>query len=135
MYNRAVMIDSGIGSDINDFDAQIASLRRMISNEPAKSVLMLNNMQQLIHFVVNNTSPKLTAFVALIREINGKELTAADLTDEGTKRVLSRLAKTKMPVSIIWDFLKDVKKKSTLSLKHFFPTNRATRRHYNNTQY
>lgn len=121
LYNRAVLMDAGIGSDLNDFDTRINDLDKLIQHAPNKARIELRNHQQLVHFVISNTSPRLNAFIALIKKIDGKELTDEDMTDEGLKRVVDRLAKTRLSIGLVQEFLDNVKKNFENEFEVFFP--------------
>jgi hypothetical protein len=117
-YNKYLLIDSGIGSDVDDIDAHIARIAKFIKSNNAKKALQeLQNMRQNMYMVNSEISPKYLAFAALIHSINGEEVN--DLSDDGLKNVLARLKEIKH--SKIIDFLVWLKKKVTTELEMYFP--------------
>lgn len=117
-YNKYLLIDSGIGSDVDDIDAHIARIAKFIKSNNAKKALQeLQNMRQNMYMVNSEISPKYLAFAALIHSIDGEEIN--DLSDDGLKNVLAKLKEIKH--SKIIDFLVWLKKKVTTELEMYFP--------------
>lgn len=113
-FNKAVLIDAGIGSDLNSIDQHLANLVRLAkdgkTSEHRQEVL---NMRQNLAFVMNKMSPRMQAFAALVHSIDGT--ICDDLTDEGLQDVLARLGRKKMPFSLLYEWLEKVKKKLSMS--------------------
>lgn len=119
-YNKYLLIDSGIGSDVDDIDAHIVKIARYIkSNDNKKALQELQNMRQNIYMVNSEISPKYLAFAALIHSIDGKEVN--DLSDDGLKNLLMELKHVKH--SAIMKFLMWLKKKVMSELDIYFPGN------------
>lgn len=117
-YNKYLLIDSGIGSDVDDIDAHIARIAKFIKSNNAKKALQeLQNMRQNMYMVNSEISPKYLAFAALIHSIDDEEVN--DLSDDGLKNVLAKLKEIKH--SKIIDFLVWLKKKVTTELEMYFP--------------
>ena len=117
-YNKYLLIDSGIGSDVDDIDAHIVKIAKYIKSSNNKKALQeLQNMRQNIYMVNNEISPKYLAFAALIHSIDGKEVN--DLSDDGLKKLLHDLKEVKH--SKVIDFLLWLKKKVTNELEIYFP--------------
>lgn len=117
-YNKYLLIDSGVGSDVDDIDAHIARIAKFIKSNNAKKALQeLQNMRQNMYMVNSEISPKYLAFAALIHSIDGEEVN--DLSDDGLKNVLAKLKEIKH--SKIIDFLVWLKKKVTTELEMYFP--------------
>lgn len=116
-YNKYVLIDSGLGSDIDSVDEHLVNLAKLISSDIAKAQQEIQNLRQTMHLVVSEISPKYMAFAALIHSIDGKKLT--DLSDDNLKLVLKELRDIKH--STILDFLLWVKKKLATELETYFP--------------
>lgn len=107
-YNKFLLIDSGIGSDVDDIDAHIVKVAKYIkANDEKKALAELQNMRQNIYMVNSEISPKYLAFAALIHSVDGKEVT--DLSDDGLKTLLQDIREIKH--SAITDFLAWLKKK------------------------
>lgn len=117
-YNKYLLIDSGVGSDVDDLDSHIIKIAQAIKvNDNKKALLELQNMQQNIAMINSEISPKYLAFAALIHSINGKEL--ADLSDEGLKEALNSIKEIRH--SKLVDFLVWLKKKVSSELEAYFP--------------
>ena len=86
-YNRAVLIDSGLGADIAAIDRHINQARRYADNGDTEQVEQaLLNMRQAIAFVLDKTTPEGQAFVALICRMNGNKVT--DISPEACEKIL-----------------------------------------------
>ncbi|MCB0585515.1 MAG: hypothetical protein KDD06_09360 [Phaeodactylibacter sp.] len=118
-YNRAVMLDSGLGSDIPAIDRHLNQARRYNANkDTANTEQTLLNMRQAIAFVLDKSSPEGQAFVALIARMNGRAV--EDISPEGTKKILENLSRRGLTVGKLRGFLEYVKKNWTPSWKLFF---------------
>lgn len=110
-YNRAVAIDAGIGSDMGDFAGHIGRIKQYIEADPKLAYKELDNLYANVQMVMEGVNPELLSFVPLIRKINNRELTAADMTDEGKKQIIKELAEKKFSIGFIRTMLAKVKKK------------------------
>lgn len=117
-YNKYLLIDSGIGSDADDIDRHISKIARYIKmDDKAKAMQELQNMRQNMYMVNSGISPKYLAFMALVKSIDGKEVT--DLSDDNLKTLLDSLNKEKH--SIVVKILMEIKKKVSEELEVYFP--------------
>nr|DAW01016.1 MAG TPA: hypothetical protein [Caudoviricetes sp.] len=116
-YNKFILIDSGLGSDIDSVDSHLVNLAKLIKTDMAKASRELQNLRQTMHMIVSGISPKYLAFAALIHSIDGEVLT--DLSDDGLKNVLNRLNDIKH--NKIVEFLTRLKKKLDTELETYFP--------------
>lgn len=116
-YNKYILLDSGIGSDVNSIDTHIINLAKLIKTDLKKASKELQNMRLNMHMVVSEISPSNMAFTALIHSIDGEPLT--DLSEDNLKRVLETLNRGKR--SKIVDFLAKFKKKLDTELLMYFP--------------
>lgn len=117
-YNKYLLIDSGIGSDVDDIDAHIVKIAKAIKEgNNGKAIQELQNMRQNINMINSTISPKYMAFAALIYSIDGEELT--DLSDDNLKLVLESINKVKH--SNIIRLLAEIKKKVSYELEMYFP--------------
>jgi hypothetical protein len=88
-FNKMLMIDSGIGSDLSAFDMKLERIMRFIKDNPEHAQTELLNLRQCISFIQNEISPKHLAFCALVKSIDGKEIT--DISDDGMQAIHERL--------------------------------------------
>lgn len=90
-YNRMLLVDAGVGSDISDFDAHIERVVRYIRggrNEDAAKEL--ENLRQNVYMILNGQSPKDLSFACLVASVDGK--VTDDLSDDGLRRVVDMLS-------------------------------------------
>lgn len=119
-YNKYLLIDSGIGSDVDSIDEHIIKIAKLIkANDNKKALLELQNMRQNLCMVNSEISPKHLAFAALIHSIDGKEL--SDLSDDSLKAVLAEINSVKR--SKIVELLMWLKKKVSTEIAIYFPEN------------
>lgn len=117
-YNKFLLIDSGVGSDVDDVDTHIVRIARFIANKDSEKAMQeLQNLRQNLYMISGEISPKHLAFTALIHSINDKELT--DLSDSNLKDILTQINKVKRSSLIKW--LVDIKKKLETELELYFP--------------
>jgi hypothetical protein len=111
-YNKYLLIDSGIGSSVDDVDSHIIKIAKYIKSNDSKNALVeLQNMRNNLHMINSELSPKHLAFSALIHSIDGDVLT--DMSDENLKSVLSDLNEAKH--SFIVETIMSIKKKFRMS--------------------
>ena len=110
-FNKYMLIDRGIGSDMQDVLSHIDRAKIYIKSNPAMAATELDNMRQSIYLLVDELSPKHMAFAALVHKIDGEEMN--DISDAGLKRVLEILSEAKK--GWLDGVLNSVKKKSTVS--------------------
>lgn len=118
-FNRYLLIDSNVGSDLQDFDNHILSLLKFLEKgdtESAKKEVL--NLRQNLAFVYDQQSPKLNSFVPLIRTIDGRPVD--DLSESGISEVLKLLGESGVTYSTIERWVEDAKKKLKASLMYFF---------------
>lgn len=117
-YNKYILLDAGLGSDIDSVDEHIVNLAKLIKSDVVKASQELQNLRQNMHMIVSEISPKYLAFASLIHSINGKPLD--NLSDDYLKQILNDINEIKH--SAIVDFLIWVKKKLATELEIYFPS-------------
>lgn len=116
-YQKMLLIDAGIGSDLSAFDQRAEKIARYIAaGEKEKAGAELQNLRQAIYFVQNEISPKHRAFAVLVAKIDGAETEASDA---GIDAVLEKLADT--PANQLAARMEAVKKKIDGELILYFP--------------
>lgn len=118
-YNKYIIVDSGLGSDVDSVDEHLVNLAKLIKTNKDKAQQEIQNLRQTMHLIVSGISPNYLAFAALIHSIDGEKV--EDLSDENLKAILDKLKKTKH--SILIDILLKVKKKLATELELYFPSN------------
>lgn len=117
-YQKLLLVDAGVGSDITAFDRRIERARQFLSDgKPDKAAAELENLRQCVWMMQTELCPRDRAFAALVTRIDGRECT--DLSDDGLRRVTEALSDT--PRGVIAALLGAVKKKIDGELKLYFP--------------
>lgn len=109
-YNKYLLIDSGIGSDVDSIDEHIVKIAKLIKKEDSQKAMQeLLNMRQNLFMINSEISPKYLAFAALIHKVDGEEV--KDLSDDSLKEILAKINEIKH--NKILAFLLEFKKKNT----------------------
>ena len=116
-YNKMLLIDSGIGSDLSDFDNHIERAIRFCKVNPDITAKELENLRQNVYFVQSELSPKMLAFCVLIKSIDGKQCN--DISDDALAELQKDLSE--MPIKELTAQLEAVKKKIDEELQLYFP--------------
>ena len=117
-YNKCILIDSGLGSDVDSIDSHIVNIAKFINKNDKKNAMQeLQNMRQNMHMIVSNVSPKNLAFAALIHSIDGVE--QKDISDANLQEIIDEL--NEMPRGMFIDLLSSIKKKLSTELELYFP--------------
>lgn len=117
-YNKMLLVDAGIGSDLADFDKHIEkAIRYAHSKTPQLAAVELENMRQNVYFVQSEISPRYLAFAVLVKSVNGTPCN--DLSDDGLQKTINLFSD--VPHSEITAQLEAVKKKIDDELRLYFP--------------
>lgn len=118
-YQKALLIDAGIGADIQSFDQRIERTRRfLMAGKNDKAQTELENMRQCIFLIQQDVSPKHLAFAALVWKIDGQIYD--DMSDDGLRKVVAILSDgTNKEMT---DQMDSVKKKIDNELTLYFPS-------------
>lgn len=118
LFNKYLLMDAGIGSDLDAFDARIARAVAMCrTGRPEEAEQELMNLRQTVRMILSCVSPREMAFATLVVSVDGRR--CDDLSDEGLKSVMELLSDASR---------KDVasetgasKKKIDMELRLYFP--------------
>lgn len=117
-YQKFLLIDAGVGGDINAFDQRIEKARRfLMTGKSDKAQQELENLRQCVYLIQSGISPQHRAFAVLVAKIDGQECN--DLSDDGLDKVTKML--NDVPVSRFAALLEAVKKKIDADLIAYFP--------------
>ena len=117
-YQKLLLIDSGVGSDIAAFDQRTEKMRRyLMDGKTEKAQQELENLRQSVFMIQNEISPKNRAFAVLVAKIDGRECN--DLTDDALLRITAEL--NDVPEKELTAQLEAVKKKIDGELRTYFP--------------
>lgn len=127
-YNKMLLIDAGVGSDMEAFDAHLQKAMKFIKIDPAKAVKELDNLRQNVFLVQSELSPRHLAFCALIETLDGE--VQNDLTSEGLQKLAEKLGS--VAVAELEKLLSSIKKKIETELELYFPSlfDNASEREY-----
>ncbi len=117
-YSKMLMVDAGVGSDINDFDAHIERAVRYIRNgDNENGAKELENLRQCVYLILQEQSVRDLSFACLVASIDGKA--CDDLSEQGLAEVVRTLGAT--PRKDFTKELDEVKKKIDGELTSYFP--------------
>lgn len=117
-YNRMLLVDAGLGSDLNAVDGHIERAATFIRNDKRKEAATeMENIRQTIYLILQGMSPKHLAFAVLVKDIDGKP--CDDISDEGLQRVVDMLGDA--PLGDVTAEGEAVKKKIDDELTLYFP--------------
>jgi hypothetical protein len=119
-FNRFVLIDSGIGSNLEDIDAHDARIIKYAHKQDFERVAReIENRNQAVRMIIENLNPQYMAYAALIKDIDGEP--CDDLSEEGLKATVERLAKMGVTHGFIERIKAIVTKKLEAELDAYFP--------------
>lgn len=117
-YQKLLLVDAGIGSDIAAFDQRIERTRRfLMAGKNDKAQQELENLRQGVFLIQNGINPKHRAFAVLVTKIDGKECN--DISDDAITKLTELL--NDVPVKDLTAPLDAVKKKIDNELLLYFP--------------
>lgn len=117
-YNKMLLVDAGIGSDIADFDRHMEKAARYLrAGDTENAARELDNMRQNVYMVIHGLSPRHLAFAALVKSIDGEA--RDDLSDEGLRETSALLGGASE--GELAEALATAKKKIDTALRVYFP--------------
>ena len=117
-YNKMLLVDAGVGSDLSDFDRHIEKVIRYLNSPtPNMATVELENMRQNIYFIQSEVSPRHLSFAVLVKSIDGNPCN--DLSDDGLQKIVDLFAD--VPNAELTAHLEAVKKKMDEALRLYFP--------------
>ena len=89
-YNKMLMLDAGLGSDVKVFDSKLARINEFIqNNDIANASTEIDNIRQTLFNVQNGLSPYFMSLIPLMSEIDGEPFT--DLSDASIQAAYDKL--------------------------------------------
>lgn len=116
-YNKMLLVDAGVGSTIQAFDAHIGKALAFLKTKPEEAAKELENLRQNVYLLQEEVSPNNLAFCALVATVNGKPQN--DLSTEGLSRLVKKFDKVLQKQ--LNDNLEGIKKKISGELALYFP--------------
>lgn len=118
-YNMLLMVDAGIGGDLSALDSHLERVAAYIRNDRKEDAgREIGNLRQSVWMILQETSPKHLAFMALVDEVDGEK--CDDISDEGLRRIYEILNGT--PYGQMTDLEGEVKKKIDDELVMCYPS-------------
>ena len=117
-YNKMLLIDAGLGSDISAMDAHVEKVVRFMRGGDVDSAAKeLENLRQTVYLVQTEQSPRNLSFACLVAEVDGKDCN--DLSEDGLEKV--RLLLNDAPRGEVAETMSAAKKKIDDALVEYFP--------------
>lgn len=118
-YNKYLMVDAGVGSDINAFDSHIERVVAFIRKDDRENAAKeLENLRQSVFLVLAGQNTTHLSFACLVESIDGAP--CDDLSQEGLEKVLEQIGgASRKEVTEAYD---SVKKKIDDELALYFPS-------------
>lgn len=114
-----LLVDSGVGSSIADFDTHMDRLLAYIHRDDKENATKeIENLRQNVFLIRSALSPKHLAFAAIIKDVDGQERN--DLSDDGLKETLSLIGDS--PIGETDAAMESAKKKIEEELELYFPS-------------
>lgn len=118
-YQKLLLVDAGIGSDIAAFDQHIERTRRfLMAGKSEQAQQELENMRQCVFLIQSGVNPRHRAFAALVTKIDGQDCN--DIGDDALAAVTEKL--NDVPETELTARLEAVKKKIDGELTLYFPS-------------
>lgn len=90
-FNKFVMLDAELGSDVIAFDQKISKMFQFLGKEMIKEATgELYNLRNTYHNIMNGNNVRGLAFACLIRKIDGEKI--EDYSTENMKSILEKLS-------------------------------------------
>lgn len=116
-YNKMLLLDAGIGSDLSDFAAHVQRAKHFARKGDDNALTELDNLLQNVMLIQQELSPRHLAFAVLVAEVDG--VACGDLSDEGLRRTLERVQE--ISNAELTAELQSAKKKIDGELTAYFP--------------
>lgn len=119
LFNKYLLIDSGVGSDLSSITDHMNRLYILIEKGDIKQVgVELQNLHQNMLFISENISPKYLSFCTLIYAIDNVEI--KDVSEDNLKNVWQSI-NTNATNGVINAMIEYIKKKVDSETDIFFP--------------
>ena len=118
-FNKFMLIDAGIGSDLTSLDTRIAKAIAFINAKDNQSAIIeLYNLRQGVFLMQGEITPRHLAFAALVKSIDGVDRN--DFSESGIKETLNLLQDC--PVKEMDKQIDEIKKKLDSEIEAYVPS-------------
>ena len=108
-FNKYVMLDAELGSDVMAFDTKISKIFQFLGKEMTKEATgELYNLRNTYHNVMNENNVRGLAFACLVRRIDGEKV--HDFSTESLEIVLKKLSSWGLEIGDVREKADTVKK-------------------------
>jgi len=108
-FNRFVMLDAELGSDVMSFDSKVTKIFQFLGKEMTKEALgEMYNLRNTYHNIMTENNVYGLAFACLIKSIDGEPLT--DYTTDNLESVLKKLSSWGLEIGDVREKADTVKK-------------------------
>ena len=117
-YQKLLLVDAGVGSDIMAFDQRMEKTRRyLMLGQTENAQKELENIRQCVYLIQSGINPQHRAFAALVTKIDGKKCN--DISDDALAKITEILSDA--PAKELAAPLDAAKKKIDGDLMLYFP--------------
>lgn len=108
-FNKYVMLDSELGSDVMAFDKKVGKIFQFLGKEMvAEAKGEMYNLRNVYHNIITENNVRGLAFACLIRKIDG--VPVVDFTSENLNQILKKLSDWGLEIGYVKNKTDDVKK-------------------------
>ena len=119
VYNRMLLVDAGIGSDIADFDNHIErAIRYHNQGDKENFAKEFENLRQNVYLILNQQNTEHLSFACLVTQVD--DTACNDLSTDGLQKVLEMLGDVSK--GSMTEEMTSVKKKIDDELVLYFPS-------------
>jgi len=117
-FNKYMLIDSGVGADMESVDTRLTSIYKFVEAGKTDSAhIEINNLRQSFYFIMQKVTPKYLSYVCLIESIDGVPFT--DYGEDNAQATLQLIAKWGVTKGFLDTAIDAFKKKTKVSYKFF----------------
>lgn len=118
-YNRMLLVDAGIGSDISDFDNHLERVARYIrKGDNENAAKELDNLRQNVYMIMSESGVHDLSFACLVKSIDGEP--CDDLSPDALHKIVEKLGG--MTRRELTEEFQSAKKKIDDELSLYFPS-------------
>ncbi len=115
----AILLESGLPTKTSDLDAFMSSMYALI-DKPEEMYKKLYNLHLGLTYNIKNISPRTTAFLSLIKEVDGEPLDVND--SQKLESLRKELDEDDFKYGVIYETTENVKKKFLMNYEETSPT-------------
>lgn len=115
-YNRYVVLDAGIGSDLESMGGHISRWKTFTKHGKIdEAERELDNFYHNVHFIMSGMNLQCSSFACLVEEVDGVPFT--DISQENIEWLVKKLSKEGLTIGKLQQYLSEIKKNLILNLR------------------